>query len=627
MDYIRLFIYDILQMDPSDIYTISFLVSVILFGFFFYNQRKDYKESMTLLSKYGKFFEKNREYDKGQNSADGKPHIKQVAVSGAYLFELINDINDFIDTCKGSAQFSIIQNKTERRLTLRYDEATSKMTFPTHRGLMGTFVGVFFGLIFFLCASVGPDGMTDEAIHSLIMGVLVSMATSFVGLIMSIKLSTAASKARKAVDLDKNDFYEFVQNKIMGEIDTSLSDALASLHETVATFEPQFSHVIAGFQQTFEQCTEAFGDDFRTSVSTLVTAVDRMGENMDAVNQNVDLLKDLVDHMSSGEMVEYMRSFTKATEQLKVATSSLNDFERARRMMLAATQEAINIQKSYNEFLKAPISVAEKVNTILSRITRFEDNINKLGDNIGSINMVSDSQVEAIKNILEAIKKKHKVALDFESTANTKLEAYFNEQINLLSKMYGIYNKHLQDVYGQYDDLMDEHIRDIKARHQHFIDEINEKFNLEVCRQEFAELRKIHVIENTTRKLEEKTMDRAVLSRKLDSIEHKVDDIKIPESKGFFGGSSKNSSKENKSSDAPIKKGTAKPYEPSSSKSAPVEKEKSAKELLHEMGLDKEDNPVSTKTKAPETEQKSNPVNEDHNDTESTRKKPWYKIW
>lgn len=539
MDLIREFIYDTLKMEPSDIYTISFWVSVILFGYFFRKQRKDYKESMTLLTKYGKFFEKKSDYDKDQNCANGKPHIKQVAVYDAYLFELINDINDFIDTCKGSAQFSIIQNKTERRITLRYDEATSKMSFPTHRGLMGTFVGVFIGLIFFLFASIGPDGMTDEAIHSLISGVLVSMSTSFFGLLMSISLSTAVSNARKAVDLDKNEFYEFVQNKIMGEIDTSLSDALASLHETVATFEPQFSHVIAGFQETFEQCTEAFGDDFRTSVSTLVTAVDRMGANMDAVNKNVDLLKELVDHMSSGEMVHYMRSFSNATEQLKVATSSLNDFERARRMMLAATQEAINIQKSYNEFLKAPISVAEKVNTILSRITRFEDNINKLGDNIGSINMVSDSQVEAIKNILEAIRKKHKVALDFESTANTKLEAYFTEQINLLSKMYGTYNKHLQDVYGQYDELLDEHIKDIKARHQHFIDEINKRFDIEECRQEFAELKKIHLIENTTRKLEERTMDRTVLSRKLDSIERKVDDIKVPESKGIFGGSSK----------------------------------------------------------------------------------------
>lgn len=543
MEYLQNLLYNVWHLTPSDIFSASFAFSVILFLYFFLKQYRDYRESKTLLDKYGRFFEKTKEYEKEQACIDGKPHIKQVATVDAYLYELINDINDYIDTSKGSALFSIIQNKTERRITLRYDEASSKMSFPTHRGLMGTFVGVFIGLIFFLCASIGPDGMTDEAIHSLISGVLVSMSTSFIGLVMSISLTNAASKARKNVDLDKNEFYEFVQNKVMGDIDTSLSDALASLHQTVAEFEPQFSHVIDGFKTAFEQCTQAFGSDFRVSVGTLVSAVDKMGANMEIINENVDLLRELITRMSSGEMVRYMRSFSEAADHIQTVTSSLNDFERARRMMLAATQESINIQKSYNDSLRTPLSVAEKINTILSRVTRFEDNINKLGENLGQINMVSDAQVTAIANILEAIRKKHKVALDFESTANTKLESYYNEQINLLSKMYGTYNKRIQEVYKEYDELLGQHIKDINARHEVFIKKIDEKFNLEECREEFAELRKIKLIASHTQKIDEKTMDAAALSKKLNTIENVVRNIGVGDKKSYSSNSTSSSSK------------------------------------------------------------------------------------
>lgn len=540
MDYLQDLLYNVWHLTPSDIFSTSFVFSVILFFYFAFKQYWDYRESKNLLDKYGRFFEKTEEYEKEQTGIDGKPHIKQVAKGDAYLHELIKDINDYIDTSKGSALFSIIQNKTERRITLRYDEASSKMSFPTHRGLMGTFVGVFIGLIFFLCASIGPDGMTDEAIHSLISGVLVSMSTSFIGLVMSISLTNAASKARKNVDMDKNEFYEFVQNKVMGDIDTSLSDALASLHQTVAEFEPQFSNVIDGFKTAFEQCTQAFGSDFRVSVGTLVSAVDKMGSNMEIINENVDLLRELITRMSSGEMVRYMRSFSEAADHIQTVTSSLNDFERARRMMLAATQEAINIQKSYNDSLRTPLSVAEKINTILSRVTRFEDNINKLGENLGQINMVSDAQVTAIANILEAIRKKHKVALDFESTANTKLESYYNEQINLLSKMYGTYNKRVQDVYKEYDELLEQHRKDINLIREELIKEIDKKFNLEECREEFAELRKIKLIASHTQKIDEKTMDAATLSKKLNTIENAV--------RSVGGGDKKSSSSNNNSS-------------------------------------------------------------------------------
>ena len=490
-------------------FKISLGLSFATFIYFFYKQRGFYNSTMKNLDAFKRFFEKDGKYDtidvsfdqsllsQDKNKNVSTKRLKNVANKNAELHDLIEDINEYLESCKGTATFNIIQNKTERRITKLYDRATSKASFPTHYGLMGTFIGVFLGLLAFLLISVfSEDGITDDAIHSLIAGVLVSMSTSFIGLKMSTKANDLISDAKNKSDDDKNEFYEYIQNKLMPSVDISLTEALGNLHQTVSDFEPSFSHVISGFRQTFQECTVAFGADFRKSVKGMVDAVGTMSSNVNKITENVSLLKELLDRLSGAEWIKYMRQFADASDHFKELTNSLNDFERARRMMLAAVQEAINIQKSYNDSLNIPREVASEINTILQRVVRFEQSINDLGDNFRTTQLIGNVTIEEIENQIKAIKVKHKVAEQYIETSNNKLELFFDSQLIELKRLEGKYQEALGKLFEAYEKITEDHKKEIDERHEIFKDAINEKFELSEVRSELSQLKKLSGIES-----------------------------------------------------------------------------------------------------------------------------------
>lgn len=490
-------------------FKISLGLSIATFIYFFYKQRGFYNSTMKNLDAFKRFFEKDGKYDtidvsidqslpnQDKNKNVSTKRLKNVATKNAELHDLIEDINEYLESCKGTATFNIIQNKTERRITKLYDRATSKASFPTHYGLMGTFIGVFLGLLAFLLISVfSEDGITDDAIHSLIAGVLVSMSTSFIGLKMSTKANDLISDAKNKSDDDKNEFYEYIQNKLMPSVDISLTEALGNLHQTVSDFEPSFSHVISGFRQTFQECTVAFGADFRESVKGMVDAVGTMSSNVNKITENVSLLEELLDRLSGAEWIKYMRQFADASDHFKELTNSLNDFERARRMMLAAVQEAINIQKSYNDSLNIPREVASEINTILQRVVRFEQSINDLGDNFRTTQLIGNVTIEEIENQIKAIKVKHKVAEQYIETSNNKLEMFFDSQLIELKRLEGKYQEALGKLFEAYEKITEDHKKEIDERHEIFKDAINEKFELSEVRSELSQLKKLSGIES-----------------------------------------------------------------------------------------------------------------------------------
>lgn len=486
---------------------------------------------MNNLDQFQNFFKKTDTYKTidvdPDNAGSTSKRLVNVADSSSELHSLILDINEYLKSCKGTATFNIIQNKTERRIAKLYDKTTSKSSFPTHYGLMGTFVGVFLGLGAFLGMSLGSsEGITDDAIHSLILGVLVSMSTSFIGLRMSTSANDQISDAKNKIDDDKNEFYEFVQNKLMPSVDISLTEALGNLHQTVSDFEPSFSKVIAGFKETFNQCTLAFGEDFRKSVKSMVGAVDKMSTNINKISENVYILEELLNRLSGAEWMQYMRQFAESSEHFKELTESLNDFERARRMLLAATQEAINLQKSYNDSLTIPREVASEINTIMQRVVKFEQSINALGTDLAATQMFGNATIEEIRSQISAIKVKHKVAEQYIETSNNKLEMFFDSQLIELKRLETKYLEALDTIFKTYESLTKDHETEINQRHEIFKKAIEDKFDLAGVRSELANLSLIPGIQSGVEEAKKDNESIRKDLKKVESIESKVDEVK-----------------------------------------------------------------------------------------------------
>lgn len=486
---------------------ITLIVSGAAFVIFFCFQMKYFFDTKKYRELFRSFFDKSEDYKSHLcgDERDPYPQIDLVGKENSDLNNLIKEINAYLEKTKGTSDYEFVRNKVERKLNMRYDQSTVHLAFPTYLGLMGTFLGVFLGILMFLGGFDSVDGITDDSIKNLLIGVLVSMSTSLFGLLLTTINNGLAGEARKKIEDDKNEFYDFIQTDVTKTASASLVSAISKLHDTVDKFEPAFSKVIRGFKDTFEECTKAFGKDFKMKVDAVTTAVDVMGKNMDKINQNIKLQEKLLNTLKSGELIRGMEKYVEASNHFVSITQSLNKFEEARRMMLAAAQEAISLQNQYNESLKVPREVAVRVNQILDRIKEFEKNVNEAGHALTRRDILGNDVIEAIKDQIKGISKKGKVADKYLEMADGKLEDLFVAQTKVIGEMNNRYKTAIEGHINGFEEMLKNQTAELEKRHQEFMQAIEERFNVEDVRQEFTNLRRLEVIERKLTDLVNKT--------------------------------------------------------------------------------------------------------------------------
>ncbi len=458
----------------------QYLVADVRWYYFSGNMRK--------LKEVRNFFKKNKEYSV-YGSDENAVLSADVAESGSTLNVLIKELNEYTRKNHGTTDFSVIQNKTDRKINVMYENATSKLAFPTYIGLMGTFLGVFIGLCSFNYGLyTSTDGITDNAISNLIWGVLVSMGTSFIGLLLTTISNHNAAETQKIVGEDKNEFFEFIQNELMPILGVSMVAALNKLHQTINLFEPSFNRVIGRFQTTFDTCTQRFGDAFEQNVTVVSKAVRVMGTNMDKINQNVDLQAQLLRILRSRGVVESLDAFVKAAQNFDHVTNAIQRFEAIREEIAKATIDLVNTQRRYNESLETPLTVANKINQILSRVTTFEKSIEALGRNIQQTDLLGNTEVEALKDAIKAIKMKQKIAVEAMEMSDGHLENIFKMQSESIAKLGHVYETSLAEYAQNFENILEGLGIEMQERRREIVAAIEEKFSLEQIQQEFANL-------------------------------------------------------------------------------------------------------------------------------------------
>ena len=484
------------------------------------------------------FFQKEKDYETFTTEVNGEEvtQLKQVGANGSDLNSLIAEINHYVAKTKGTTDFAVIQNKVERKLNMRYDQSIAKLAFPTYYGLMGTFVGVFIGIWMFNQGFNSVDGITDTSIRNLLKGVMVSMSTSLFGLAFTTYNNHKAAESRKRVEEDKNAFFDFVQTELMPTLDVSMVLAITRLHETVDRFEPAFDGVISRFQTTFDNCTRAFGDSFEKNVTAVATAVDTMGKNMDKINENISLQQQLLSTLKSGELVRGMDKYIEAADHFVSITKSLDKFEEARRMMLAAAQEAITLQNSYSDALRIPREVAVKTNQILDRIRTFEDNVNRVGSSLDNRQILGNDIIETIREQINAIRKKDKIALKYFEIADNKLSDVFDEQTKVLNELNAHYKEAIADHIEGFEQMLKKQTEEIKKQHAQFIEQMQQHLDVEEIHKDFSNLRKLNDILDQVKQLSQDPVKADELNKKLRDLQTEIAKIQVTESKGGLGG-------------------------------------------------------------------------------------------
>lgn len=435
------------MMELFFVENISWLVAV----FFAFIQLLCFLYTINKLRKAASFFG-----NKGWKILEDE-NVAQIKISrsSTSFMKLIDELNDYILKNHGTTDFSIIQNKTDRRVGAILNQALSTVSFPTYLGLMGTFAGVFIGMYMFN-SGIKATASENMPIDKLIDGMLISMSTSFWGLLLTTFNNAIAGNVRKKVDEAKGEFYAFLQNELLPHLGTSVVATLNSLRNTINLFEPAFKNVINDFETTFTECTQQFSNTFAENVTLVTDAVRTMGQNMSLINENVSRQEQLLQTLQQSSILNTLERFVEAANCFNTATLSIGKLDEVKNSIVNSTQQLVTAQTIFNNSLTVPEEVLSKINQILDRITIFEDSINALGVTISQTQLLGNTEMNLIEEHLRVLKAKTELAIQYQETGDSHLQNLYDEQIRVIDELNRRYRVAIEDHKDDFERTMKE---------------------------------------------------------------------------------------------------------------------------------------------------------------------------
>lgn len=462
---------------------------------------------------------------KWETSGD-EEHLTLIAVpeESKNAQELVSEINDYITKTNGAVEYAVIKDKTERRIDSLYEFATSKISFPTHLGLMGTFFGVYIGLKCFNAGlGQGNGGITDQMIKELIGGIIVSMVTSLIGLVLMTISNIHASNVQKKVDAQRDEFFEFLQMSVIPTLGTNVSSSLNRLRSTIGNFEPSFRAVIEEFKTAFRDCTDMFKGTFAENAEVLTKSVAEMGSNMTLINENIQKQDQLLATLRQREMVVTLDKFVSAADSFDSVTTSIQKLEEAKERIIASTNTLTEKQESYNQSLEIPTRLLQQVNAILDRVTTFEKSINALGVNIEQTQLLGNTQINAIEEQLNALKTKHNLVYRYQDTEVEELEKIYKEQSKAVMDLSDAFKRvvaqnkdDIETAMGDFKKAYDEVVRTCKTGVQQkldeFIEALNKTLDVEDANRKLSNLDRLQALEVSLGDIKAAIADKSALT-------------------------------------------------------------------------------------------------------------------
>ena len=485
------------------------------------------------LNKFKDFFSNSENWNVEEKESGYAIHVEN---SSEDLTELVGEINEYLEKNEGTTDFGIIKDKVENRLEALHEDAVSKVSFPTYLGLMGTFFGVWIGLQSF---KIGVDkaGVSDEIVSALIGGVIVSMVTSLIGLVLMMWGNAKAGDVLKKVEGDKNKFFDFIQVRLMPVLGTSMVSALNKLHRTINTFEPAFKGVIGEFKDAFSECTETLRGTFGEKVQLLTSAVETMGKNMSLINENVKMQEQLLKTMQQRETLKTLESFVVAADKFDAVTTSIAKLAEVKEELADSSVKLVEAQTKFIGQMSVPERVFEKINAILNRIVTFEESLNALGESISQTQLLGNSQMNLIQEQITAIQKKTDLAISYQELADDELKAVYETQKNAIKQLNEKYCAAI-DTHGDdfalamnefkqaYEKIVKECMDAVEAKRDEYIAEIRKSLDLEAKNQHLAQLAKMPELLALLSNIQSSVKVQPEVSSKITTVSNQIDGVK-----------------------------------------------------------------------------------------------------
>lgn len=179
----------------------------------------------------------------------------------AYFQTVIDETNVYL--CKNigtSADFSIIQDISERKIEALETQISNTINAPLYLGLAGTFIGIIFGLIG-IAINVEQLFLGNMSpLRNLLIGVVIAMIASLVGLsLMLYNSSIHYKKAFAKCERNKNGYYDFIRRELMPILSNSMTNEISKTFVILKDSSESLA-VFRDYQKDLNKNIKAMGD-------------------------------------------------------------------------------------------------------------------------------------------------------------------------------------------------------------------------------------------------------------------------------------------------------------------------------------------------------------------------------
>lgn len=454
-------------------------ISIIIFFVFLAIQIWLFFRTKRRLNKVAAIFPVG-EFTKSTNE-EGNAQIDLVHKYDGYNM-MARTINNYITENSDSIDLNEMKDVVNRAIDKEYEAATSDTAFPMYLGLMGTYLGVAYGLFELVYAMAQGKGhmFGSEDVYVFIGGVVVAMLTSLFGLIFTTLSNNKASAVSESLDVDKGEFFSFLQVKILPDLPSTLAQTLktelqrsiGTLGTTIGALDQTVRTLNTELRDTFQGITSEFGDKLTQSLTSIQQVVTTLISSASDYAASMRMQDEILTKMNSVAFSKVLGKIASTVERCEQVSETVDLIEEkaesigahqaasielqqkllASQVALYDTQEAFarNVQELGQSFSNDTVQLHERLNNVTLEaqqrlntlmqepvqmykyIEQTLDQFTKIEQFVESVTAQEfDTQTERIEHIntqLRAIENAGNTVKNYLAATKSSLEAYLDTQ-------------------------------------------------------------------------------------------------------------------------------------------------------------------------------------------------------
>lgn len=409
--------------------------------------------------------------------------------SNSTLNTIIRSINIYLKNNKGAvSDYHLIKDIVERNCAATEEEIQSQIPIPIFFGLIGTMVGILYGLIDLVFISDWLSELLNsysatvnsKGLEALLGGVGLAMVTSIVGVTLNIISTSSYREANTEVEKNKNKFLSWIQAELLPNIATDPSAALVKMTQNLAQFNESFAENTSNLHHTLEFVHKSYQKQ-----SELIDRLDKL-KITEIANANIDIYEKLKNSTEEiGVFAEYMSMANQYIASINEIWIKLDNYENRTQIIekagnfysknekwLADNIDGANleVQSAIGRFKEIMENHASKLDDSLNQqVLQYNDHVNQqrmqLATELTSTSeLILSSFTTSNDAFINSITKQQERFEDYLKSTNSFVANFLNETKEIIKQSINEQQNLLETKVDEFTELTDEikHLASVK---------------------------------------------------------------------------------------------------------------------------------------------------------------------